>query len=118
MKVSRKFKAENIIKADGNTLEQEISRQVIEQGTLESLILEYEYGKGKLQHVHVIAGSFALSNETSGVFKAGYELNEFSMCAAIDYTATETMTIRFESDKTSGEVTLTGEQRNERFDEL
>lgn len=118
MKASRKFKTVNITQTDGNAFEREISRQVMELGVLESLILEYEYGKGKLQHVHVIPGSFELNDEASGQFKAGYELNEFSLCAAIDYTATENMIVHFKIDTTIGEITLTGEQRNERFDEL
>jgi len=118
MKASKKFIVENELIMNPDTLQQQLSRLITEKGILEGLILEYEYGKGKLQHAHIIPDSFILNDETSGQFKAGYELNEFSLCAAIDYTAKDAMTIQFKIDQIGQEITLTGEQRNERFDEL
>lgn len=95
-------------------LEQEIANS----GKLDALILEYEYGNGKLQHVHIIPETLKFNSDTEGRFNAGYELNEYSLCAAIDYTATNDMVIDFKINKFNNEIILTGEDRLERLDEI
>lgn len=89
-----------------------------ESGELDKLILEYEYGKGKIENVKVLKDSLSSDANLKGKFKAVYQISEYSICAAIDYTDDHTMDIDFAIDKTSNELILTGETRYERFDEL
>ena len=89
-----------------------------ETGELDKLILEYEYGKGKIENVKVLEGSLSSDSNLKGKFKATYQISEYSICAAIDYTDDHTMDIDFAVDKTTNELTLTGETRYERYDEL
>ncbi|MES2454552.1 MAG: hypothetical protein V4594_03385 [Bacteroidota bacterium] len=93
-----------------------LEQQINSSPALASLILEYEYGNGKLQLVKIVSGSLVLENDTQGHFEVGYELNEFSLCAAIDYTATHRMVVKFSINEQT--VVLTGEDRRERSDEI
>jgi len=93
-----------------------LEQQINSSPALESLVLEYEYGNGKLQLVKIVPGSLVLESDTEGKFEAGYELNEFSLCAAIDYTATHRMVVKFSINEQT--VVLTGEDRRERSDEI
>lgn len=91
--------------------------ELLNSGVLESLILEYEYGNGKLQHIHLAPDTLIFHDEKNGQFQVGYELSEYSLCAAIDYTTTYHMFVSF-SKTENDEIVLTGEERNERSDEL
>jgi len=99
-------------------LNQLLESHINETGELDKLILEYEYGKGKIENVRVLKDSLSSNANLNGKFKAAYQLSEYSICAAIDYTDDHTMDIDFSIDKTTNELTLTGETRYERFDEL
>ncbi|HKG04998.1 MAG TPA: hypothetical protein VKB19_00995 [Pedobacter sp.] len=120
MKAQKRFPADQTLTGNYNQDEmaQWITAEVTKSGALEGLILEYEYGKGKLQQVQMVPESLSFKDETSGSFKASYELNEFSLCAAIDYTASNYMIIDFELDKAKNEITLNGEEIRERSDEI
>lgn len=109
------FNTEN---TKNESFRQLLESHINESGELDKLILEYEYGKGKIENVKVLKGSLSSDSNLKGKFKAAYQLSEYSICAAIDYTDDHTMDIDFSIDKTTNELTLTGETRYERFDEL
>ncbi|MHA4895312.1 hypothetical protein ACXZ1K_11205 [Pedobacter sp. PWIIR3] len=83
-----------------------------------SLILDYEYGKGNLQNVKPDVDSLIITNNLEGSLLVGYDINEFSLCAAIDYTAAFAMKIDFKIDFRLGKIIFTGEERYERNDEF
>lgn len=80
---------------------------------LYTLILDYEYGKGNLQNVTLSPGSLVFTSEDTGTLKVNYDINEFSVCSAFDYTGAYAMLLNFKLDKHTGEVSLTGEERYE-----
>lgn len=95
-----------------------LEHHINKTGELEQLILDYEYGKGKIENIEIIKDTLGSDDNLKGKFKAGYQISEFSMCAAIDYTDNHAMDIDFEIDKTANELILTGETRYERSDEI
>ena len=80
---------------------------------LYTLILHYEYGKGNLQNVNLIGNSLQFETDTSGTIQVGYDINEFSVCAALDFTGEYQMTVQFKIDVDNQALTLTGEERYE-----
>lgn len=80
---------------------------------LYTLMLDYEYGKGNLQNVTLSKDSLVFHSENTGELKVNYDINEFSVCSALDYTGAYTMLLNFELDQESGELSLTGEERYE-----
>lgn len=95
-----------------------LHHHICKTGELEKLILDYEYGKGKIENIGILKDSLVSDHNLTGKFKAGYQISEFSMCAAIDYTDDHAMDIDFVIDKVTNELILTGETRYERLDEL
>jgi hypothetical protein len=82
-----------------------------ESKVLYTIILNYEYGKGNLQNVKMVKDSLVFKAENSGIVEVSYDINEFSVCAAIDFTGAHNMTLSFELDFSQGEISLTGEER-------
>jgi hypothetical protein len=80
---------------------------------LYTLMLDYEYGKGNLQNVALIEDSLIASTDSTGTFKLSYDINEFSVCAALDYTGAYTMVVNYKLNLDAGELVLTGEDRYE-----
>ena len=78
---------------------------------LYTLMLDYEYGKGNLQNVTLSKDSLVFQSESTGELKVNYDINEFSVCAALDYTGAYTMLLSFRLDTEESEVSLTGEER-------
>lgn len=95
-----------------------LHHHICKTGELEKLILDYEYGKGKIENIGILKDSLVSDHNLKGKFKAEYQISEFSMCAAIDYTDDHAMDIDFAIDKDTNELILTGETRYERSDEL
>lgn len=95
---------------------QYVKNQLAKTEELEKLIIDYEYGKGRIQEIKIIKDSFIVTGKLKGSFKCSYEINEYSLCAAIDYTTTYSMTIDFEI--VDNDLILSGEQRYERSDEI
>ena len=95
-----------------------LEHHICKTGELEKLILDYEYGKGKIENIEILKNTLVSDYSLKGKFKAGYQISEFSMCAAIDYTDNHAMDIDFVIDKITNELILTGETRYERSDEL
>jgi hypothetical protein len=80
---------------------------------LYTLMLDYEYGKGNLQNVTLSPGSLVFTSKNTGTLKVNYDINEFSVCAALDYTGAYSMILNFKIDQNTGEISLTGEERYE-----
>lgn len=80
---------------------------------LYTLMLDYEYGKGNLQNVTLSPGSLVFTSKDTGTLKVNYDINEFSVCAALDYTGAYSMILNFKIDQNTGEISLTGEERYE-----
>ena len=80
---------------------------------LYTLMLDYEYGKGNLQNVTLSPNSLVFTSEYSGTLKVNYDINEFSVCSALDYTGAYTMPLNFKLNQQTGEISLTGEERYE-----
>jgi hypothetical protein len=80
---------------------------------LYTLILDYEYGKGNLQNVALIKDSIVFTSEGTGTLRVSYDINEFSVCAALDYTGAYTMLLHFKLNAITREISLTGEERYE-----
>ena len=78
-----------------------------------TLILHYEYGKGNLQNVNLIGDSLKFETDTLGTIEVGYDINEFSVCAALDFTGEYRMTVKFKIDIDNKLLILTGEERYE-----
>lgn len=86
---------------------------LIESKLLYTLILHYEYGKGNIQNVQLIKDSINFETDSSGTLAVGYDINEFSVCAAIDYTGQYKMLLHFVLDPLNLSLLLTGEERYE-----
>ncbi|TDQ11391.1 hypothetical protein [Pedobacter metabolipauper] len=95
-----------------------LKKEIDQSGALEKLILDYEYGKGKIQNVSIIPDTIMFTEKGRGRFKAGYDINEYSLCAAIDYIGENKMDITFDIDDKKNQLFLSGENRIERVDEL
>jgi hypothetical protein len=54
-----------------------------------------------------------MNSETTGSLSVSYDISEFSVCSALDYTGTYKMLLNFKLDLERGEVILTGEERYE-----
>ncbi|MEJ7557678.1 MAG: hypothetical protein WKF66_05170 [Pedobacter sp.] len=80
---------------------------------LYTLILDYEYGKGNLSNVKLIENSLVMNSEATGSFRVSYDINEFSVCSALDYTGVYSMLLNFVLNWESAEIVLTGEDRYE-----
>lgn len=80
---------------------------------LYTLILHYEYGKGNLQNVNLIGDSLKFDTDTLGTIEVGYDINEFSVCAALDFTGEYRMTVQFKIDVDNQVLAITGEERYE-----
>jgi hypothetical protein len=117
MIVTRRFRSDLALEQENKFFLRDLEKELLSNGILQDLILEYEYGKGKLQHIHIIPGTLTFQNKDNGQLSAGYELNEYSLCAAIDYTASHQMWIKVAIEN-QNEFVLTGEMRYERSDEL
>lgn len=120
--ITRKTKIEASLfydtKENNKQFIQLLEHHINKTGELDELILDYEYGKGKIENVEILKDTLISDENLKGKFKACYQISEFSMCAAIDYTDTHTMDIDFAIDKDTNELILTGETRYERFDEI
>lgn len=92
--------------------------EIEEKKLLYKLLLIYEYGKGNLNNISLISDSLSFTTALKGYFKTGYDISEFSLCAAIDYTAQYDMRIDFEVNPAKAELLLSGEDIRERFDEI
>jgi hypothetical protein len=120
--ITRKTKIEASVfddsKENTKQLIQLLEHHICKTGELERLILNYEYGKGKIENIGILKDTLVSDENLKGKFKAGYQISEFSMCAAIDYTDNHSMDIDFAIDKNTNELILTGETRYERSDEI
>ncbi|MES2830020.1 MAG: hypothetical protein V4687_17820 [Bacteroidota bacterium] len=96
----------------------QLEAAILNSGILYSIILEYEYGKGNLQDVRQVTNSLTFNGTHTGMLMVSYAINEFSMCAAIDYTERFVMKIEFKINLFQTEITFSGEQRYERNDEF
>ncbi|WP_214226273.1 hypothetical protein [Pedobacter sp. B4-66] len=105
-------------KDNNKQLIQLLEHHINKTGELEKLILDYEYGKGKIDNIEILKDTLVSNENLIGKFKAGYHISEYSICAAIDYTDVHSMDIDFAIDKDTNELILTGETRYERFDEI
>ena len=96
---------------DSEQTPKQLEHILSESKILYTIILNYEYGKGNLQNVKLLQDSLVFKSENSGVLSVSYDINEFSVCAAIDFTGAYRMTLDFELDLSQGEISLTGEER-------
>ena len=99
--------------ADSDHPYQQLEAILLASNVLYTLMLDYEYGKGNLHNVKLIENSLVMSSETTGTVNVSYDISEFSVCSALDYTGAYTMRLDFKLDLKSGEVILTGEERYE-----
>ena len=98
---------------DNDSRAQKLESILSNSKVLYTLMLDYEYGKGNLQNVTLSNDSLVFKSKNTGELKVNYDINEFSVCAALDYTGAYTMLLKFELDPEKGEVSLTGEERYE-----
>ncbi|MGY4385017.1 hypothetical protein ACVWYN_002053 [Pedobacter sp. UYP24] len=106
------------LKGADNLVKQDFLKEIFVSGVFYTLLLDYEYGKGNLQNISAKSNSIEFTSSTAGFLYLGYDINEFSMCAAIDYTTEYTMKIDFKIDYDTNKIIFTGEERYERQDEL
>jgi hypothetical protein len=98
---------------DDKTGAQQLEEQLANSKVLYTLILDYEYGKGNLQNVALERNSLCFTTANTGTMKVTYDINEFSVCSALDYTGAYSMILNFNLDTATNEISLTGEERYE-----
>jgi len=98
---------------DDKTGAQQLEEQLANSKVLYTLILDYEYGKGNLQNVALERNSLCFITANTGTVKVTYDINEFSVCSALDYTGAYSMILNFNLDTATNEISLTGEERYE-----
>ncbi|MBC7567873.1 MAG: hypothetical protein H7223_13015 [Pedobacter sp.] len=97
----------------GNLDSKKLEAILLESKVLYTLMLDYEYGKGNLQNVELVDDSLIFTSAHAGILKVSYDINEFSICSALDYTGAYKMLLNFQIDVQTGEISLTGEERFE-----
>jgi hypothetical protein len=97
--------------SDKEQLSKQLADILSESKILYTIILNYEYGKGNLQNVKLVKDSIVFNSGNSGVLRVSYDINEFSVCAAIDFTGAYSMILSFSLDLSQGEIRITGEER-------
>ncbi|MFP5080167.1 hypothetical protein [Pedobacter sp. JCM 36344] len=98
---------------EGNLDSKKLEAILSDSKVLYTLILDYEYGKGNLQNVELVDDSLIFTSAYGGILKVSYDINEFSVCSALDYTGEYKMLLNFQIDVQTGGISLTGEERYE-----
>lgn len=89
-------------------------REVEEASVQIAYMLQLYYSREKVSGVHVVPGSVEFEHLLNIRLKAGYRIEEFNACSAIDTLKEEQMTLRIDCDIESKVLHLSGEYWPER----